>query len=117
MIRWGGGKMRDWEMNDVACHDMTQAEQYIATIALHALTFPSSEGFASGTSSGNAPTSFRLLPSTFRELWDELEANRKSSEDATNRSVWAKLRSIVEAKLDRELKVRVETSYNYQYFV
>lgn len=102
-------------MNEFACHDMNQAEQYIATVALHSLTFPASEGFASGTSSGNAHTSFRLLPSTFRELWDELEAARKSAEDAINRGVWAKLRSIVEPKMDRESKVCLKKVFAMKY--
>lgn len=110
-IRWGGDKVRDWEMKEFACHDMNQAEQYIATVALHALTFPASEGFASGTSAGNAQTFFRLLPSTFRELWDELEAKRKNEEDAINRNVWAKLRSIIEPKMERELKVYIQLDF------
>jgi len=46
-------------MEDVACHDDSQAEAYIATIALHALTFPLTEGFQTGTSasSGSQPSS------------------------------------------------------------
>ncbi len=105
-IRWGSDKISEWTMTDVACYDMTQAEQYIATVALHALTFPASVGFASGNSaSGAGQTFFRLLPPAYRELWDELEAARKSSDDATNRAVWAKLKRIVETKSSQE-KVR-----------
>jgi ATP-dependent RNA helicase DHX29 len=88
-------------MVDVACHDMTQAEQYIATVALHALTFPTSEGFASGNlARGTGQTFFRLLSPAFRDLWDELEATRKCSDDATNRAVWSKLKKIIEARSD-----------------
>jgi ATP-dependent RNA helicase DHX29 len=98
-VRWSSGSVSEWAMTDVACHDMAQAEQYIATVALHALTFPSSEGFASGNlSPGTGQTFFRLLAPAFRELWDELEGIRKSSDDATNRAIWAKLKKIVEAK-------------------
>ena len=98
-VRWSSGSVSEWAMTDVACHDMAQAEQYIATIALHALTFPASEGFASGNlAPGTGQTFFRLLTPAFRELWDELEAARKCSDDATNRAVWAKLKKIVEAK-------------------
>jgi ATP-dependent RNA helicase DHX29 len=101
-IRWSSGKVSEWAMVDVACHDVTQAEQYIATVALHALTFPSSEGFASGTlARGTLQTFFRLLAPAFRDLWDELEAVRKSSDDAKNRAVWSKLKKIIEARGDQ----------------
>ncbi|KAI0051742.1 P-loop containing nucleoside triphosphate hydrolase protein [Auriscalpium vulgare] len=102
-IRWGGGKTAEWVMEDVACHDMTQAEQYISTVALHALTFPRSDGFASAsTVTAGSHTFFRLFPPAFRQLWDELEVARKANEDAINRGVWAKLRSIIEPKLSQE---------------
>ena len=100
-VRWSSGKVSEWSMADVACHDMTQAEQYIATVALHALTFPASEGFASGNlSRGTAQTFFRLLAPAFRDLWDELEATRKRSDDATNREIWSKLKNMIEARSD-----------------
>lgn len=104
-IRWNGTKPDTWSMDNVACVDQTQAEHYIALIALHALTFPSSEGFAS-SSGTSIPTFFRLLPPTFRDLWDELEEARKLRENSTNRQVWTKLRSIVEPKIDLNRKVR-----------
>ncbi|KAH9042390.1 P-loop containing nucleoside triphosphate hydrolase protein [Lactarius hengduanensis] len=105
-IRWGSEKISEWTMTDVACYDMTQAQQYIATVALHALTFPASEGFASGNSAaGSGPTFFRLLPPAYRELWDELDAARKSSDDATNRVVWAKLKRMVETRSSKEKTV------------
>jgi ATP-dependent RNA helicase DHX29 len=98
-VRWSSGSVSEWTMTDVACYDKAQAEQYIATVALHALTFPASEGFASGNlAPGTGQTFFRLLTPAFRELWDELEATRKCSDDATNRAIWAKLKKIVEAK-------------------
>jgi ATP-dependent RNA helicase DHX29 len=101
-VRWNSGKVDEWAMVDVACHDMAQSEQYIATVALHALTFPSSEGFASGNlARGTGQTFFRLLAPAFRDLWDELEAIRKSSDDATNRAVWSKLKKIIEARSDQ----------------
>lgn len=106
-VRGDGGKSGTWPMEDIACHDMDQAEQYIATVALHALTFPSSEGFALGGTSaaGGGQTFFRLLPAVFRDLWDELEVKRKAEHDTINRGVWAKLRSIVEAKMEGEQEV------------
>jgi ATP-dependent RNA helicase DHX29 len=97
----------DWSMQDIACHDQGQAEQYVAMIALHALSFPPTEGFAIGnTAPASAQTSFRVLPPIYRDLWDELEEDRKAQDDATNRAIWAKLRKIVEPKLDTGVKVK-----------
>ncbi|KAJ3995009.1 P-loop containing nucleoside triphosphate hydrolase protein [Lentinula boryana] len=97
-VRWEGKKTDEWSMLDVACYDEGQAEQYVATMALHALTFPSTEGFAAG-SSGGPQTFFRLLPPVYRDLWNELTNAMKLKDDEINRGVWAKLRSIVEPKL------------------
>ncbi|KAI0824200.1 P-loop containing nucleoside triphosphate hydrolase protein [Trametes gibbosa] len=103
-VRWDGGKTQSWSMDDVACHDLTQAEHYIATVALHALTFPTSEGFAAGGTASGSQTSFRLLPPVFRDLWDELEQKRRVDDDASNRAVWARLRDILSPKLSRTEK-------------
>ncbi|RDX56021.1 P-loop containing nucleoside triphosphate hydrolase protein [Lentinus brumalis] len=115
-IRWDGGKTQVWTMEDVACYDQTQAEQYVATIALHALTFPNGEGFAvGGSANAGSQTSFRLLPPLFRDVWDELEQKRRLDDNGTNRAIWAMLRSILEPKLaqignavNRPLKVASE---------
>lgn len=103
-IRGDGSKDGTWQMDGIACQDIDQAEQYIATIALHALTFPTSEGFASGntSSAGGGQTFFRLLPAVFRDIWDELEAKRKDDHDAINRAIWSKLRSIIEVKMGNQ---------------
>jgi ATP-dependent RNA helicase DHX29 len=103
-IRWDGKKMDEWSMEDVACHTEGQAEQYIATLALHELTFPSRDSFTVAAPSGGQ-TFFRLLPAVFRDLWEELEVTRKIKTDALNRGVWAKLRSIIEPKLESDPKV------------
>ena len=105
-IRWDGGKTQSWSMDDVACYDQTQAEQYISTVALHALSFPQSDGFSvGGTATASSQTSFRLLPPVFRDLWDELEQKRRLSDDSTNRAIWSKLRTILEPKLTPSGKV------------
>ncbi|KAF7966231.1 hypothetical protein HWV62_39469 [Athelia sp. TMB] len=105
-IRWEGRKDGEWRMEDVACHDETQAEAYIAAVALHDLTFPLTDGFqASSTAASGTQTFFRLLPAVFRDLWDELEVKRKARDDSLNRSVWSKLRIIVESKLDTGSKL------------
>lgn len=105
-IRWDGGKTQAWSMDDVACYDQAQAEQYISTVALHALTFPNPDGFAiGGTAAASSQTSFRLLPPVFRDLWDELEKKRRTADDSINRVVWGKLRSILEPKLSPSSRV------------
>ncbi|OBZ78804.1 putative helicase C15C4.05 [Grifola frondosa] len=109
-VRWEGSRKGEWVMNDVACYDMSQAEQYVATVALHSLTFPSLEGFAlGGTMAAGSQTSFRLLPGIYRDLWDELEKKRRLDDDAINRSIWGKLRSILEPKLIRDGKTNSKT--------
>ncbi|KAG7450382.1 uncharacterized protein BT62DRAFT_916822 [Guyanagaster necrorhizus] len=105
-IRWQGRKTDEWSMESVACHDEGQAEQYVSTLALHAITFPPADGFASGTAAVvGGQTFFRLLPAVFRDLWDELETARKSEEDSINRSVWSRLRTIAEPKLQTSSKI------------
>ncbi|TCD67025.1 hypothetical protein EIP91_000645 [Steccherinum ochraceum] len=99
-IRWNGGKTDEWSMEDTACYDDTQAEQYISTVALHALSFPQQDGFAlSVTASAGNLTSFRLLPPIFRDLWAELEQKRREQNDTVNRGIWSKLKTILEPKL------------------
>jgi len=105
-ISWDGGIIQSWSMDDVGCPDLRQAEQYISTVALHALTFPPLDGFAlGGISAANTQTFFRLLPPVFRNLWDELEEKRRESGDANNRGAWAKLRTIARMKLESQSKV------------
>ncbi|KAJ7446519.1 P-loop containing nucleoside triphosphate hydrolase protein [Mycena galericulata] len=111
-IRWDGKKMDEWSMEDVACHTEGQAEQYIATIALHQLTFPEKDAFSVPAPSGGQ-TFFRLLPAVFRDLWEELETTRKINTDALNRGVWAKLRSIIEPKLESDLKANGKGAKQY----
>ncbi|KAI9572846.1 hypothetical protein HD554DRAFT_1375812 [Boletus coccyginus] len=42
-VLWGNRKIDEWKMEDVACHEESHAEHYIATVALHALSFPPTE--------------------------------------------------------------------------
>jgi ATP-dependent RNA helicase DHX29 len=116
-VRWGSGKNGIWEMLDIACHSITQAEQYAATVALHSLIRPPTLGFASGgANTGNSPTSFRLLPAVFRDVWNDLEARRKDKEDQTNRRVWRMLKDIVGKKLANNSKVRVQKQKQDRWF-
>lgn len=105
-VRWNGGKADEWTMEDIACHDAVQAEHYISTIALHALSFPPQEGFAASvTTTASNQTSFRLLPPVFRDLWGKLEEKRKQQNDSINRGLWSRLKSILEPKLSLSVKV------------
>ena len=105
-VRWNGGKADEWTMEDIACYDAVQAEHYISTIALHALSFPPQEGFAASvTTTASNQTSFRLLPPVFRDLWGELEEKRKQQNDSINRGVWSRLKTILEPKLSLSVKV------------
>jgi ATP-dependent RNA helicase DHX29 len=106
-VRWDGQRTETWTMSDVACRDERQAELYIATVALHALSFPPSDGFSSSSQTG--PTFFRSLPPAYRDLWDELEDNRKEAENTKNRALWAKVRGIIEPKLDAESKASLKS--------
>lgn len=116
-ITWNGGRTQSWNMDDVGCPDLKQAEEYISTVALHALTFPTLDGFAlGGTFAAGTQTFFRRLPPAFRILWDELEAQRKESDDATNRSAWEKLRMITWVKLESQSKVPFLECYLRVYF-
>ncbi|KAH9054905.1 hypothetical protein EDB87DRAFT_1834544 [Lactarius vividus] len=90
-IRWGSEKISEWTMTDVACYDMTQAEQYIATVALHALTFPASAGFASGNCA-----------------WRQAEILLVPASGIS--AVWAKLKRIVETKSNQEKEKAVDES-------
>lgn len=100
-ILWGNRKVDEWKMEEVACREESQAEHYIATVTLHALSFPPTEGFAAGSmSSPVGNTFFRLFPPIFRDLWDELETDRKLREGRINRGVWAKLWNIVGQKVN-----------------
>lgn len=105
-IAWRGNKRDLWSMDDVACPTAPQAEQYIATIALHSLTYPLTDGFISSspTSTSNS-TSFRLLPASYRDLWDELEAARKQRDNERNRAIWGQLLNIAKDKIQRDSDV------------
>ncbi|KAF7303326.1 p-loop containing nucleoside triphosphate hydrolase protein [Mycena kentingensis (nom. inval.)] len=102
-IRWNAQKTDHFSMEDVACHTELQAEQYIATVALHELTFPLHDSFTVSPS-GTTATFFRLLPAVFRDLWGEFETARKIKTDALDRTVWQTLRTIIEPKLEAEPK-------------
>ena len=114
-VLWGGHRMDEWKMEGIACQQESQAEQYIATVALHALSFPLTEGFSAGSmGSPIGNTFFRLFPPVFRDLWDELEADRKNRQERINRDIWAKLCHIVDQKIDSSRDV--SRIFNFEQF-
>jgi ATP-dependent RNA helicase DHX29 len=105
-IAWRGNKRDLWSMDDIACPTAPQAEQYIATVALHSLTYPLTDGFISSSpASTSNSTSFRLLPASYRDLWDELEAARKERDNQLNRAIWGQLLNIAKDKIQRDSDV------------
>lgn len=105
-VRWTGGRASDWLMKDIACYDLVQAEQFVATVALHDLSHPSDEGFSSSSAgSKGAQGYYKHLPPVFRDLWNELEVKRKEDEDRVNRDIWASLNSILDYRLSGVQKV------------
>ncbi|PVG04614.1 P-loop containing nucleoside triphosphate hydrolase protein [Serendipita vermifera] len=101
-IRWAGRKTEEWTMQTVACYDSTQAEQYVATLALHAVTFPALPGFSAGPPNTNPATYYRLLPPMFKTLWNELEVARRLEENNTNQLIWSELRDFLQRKVSRK---------------
>ncbi|KIM34405.1 hypothetical protein M408DRAFT_303614 [Serendipita vermifera MAFF 305830] len=99
VVRWAGGRREEWAMDTIACQSSDQAEHYIATVALHHITFPLSVGFAGGPTTNGLTTNYRVLPPKFRDLWDELEALRKVEEDSINRAVWSEVKVLLDKKL------------------
>ncbi|WWD17179.1 hypothetical protein CI109_101617 [Kwoniella shandongensis] len=87
-IRWSATRRKVWKMEDIACDDMAEAENYVATLALSEL---SGEGEFVGVN-------WRTMPPSYRELWEELEVKRKEKEDAGKREVWAQVKAIYEKK-------------------
>lgn len=81
-------RRRVWRMDDIACEDMVEAENYMATLALHAFV---SEGAVQGVN-------VKLFPPAYRDLWEELEVERRKREDEGKRDIWKRIKEIYERK-------------------
>lgn len=83
-LRWDGGRTQNFEMQDTACWDQAQAYNYVATVAL----------FAVSQTAIN-----KQLPLQFRDLWDELVLQKKEEDDAAYREVLKLYKAVAEPRL------------------
>ena len=106
-VRWNGGRTSEWRMDEVGCWDHDQAEWFISTVALHALAYPLPDeddmGFAAGGGAQSGVVGIPVsgignFPPPYRDLWSELEEDRKRQEAARNRRVWKCLSEIADAR-------------------
>lgn len=97
-IRWSEKRRRVWRMDDIACDDMNEAENYVATLALSELN-------ATGELQG---VNWRTMPLDYRDLWEELEVVRKDKQDVVKREVWARLRDVLDKKMASAAPVMTE---------
>lgn len=89
-LRWEHGTQQVFTMQEEACPDVTQAHNYVATMAL----------FAIDTASVG-----RQLAPAFRELWGELEIKKKGHDEQAYRDHLQYVKGLVEPRL--QLPVRV----------
>lgn len=90
-IRWSSERRRVWKMEDLACDDPEEAENYVSTLALHALA-----------TSGDIHCNWRALPPAYRALWEELETIRTGEELKAKRKMWQKIKELAQQKRDVE---------------
>ena len=87
-ITWSPIKRRQWRMEDIACEDMAEAENYVSTLALHDL-------LASGELNH---VNWKVLPPAYRDLWQELDLDKRSVDDAKKREIWKLVTHLLEKK-------------------
>ena len=129
------------QMESVGCPSTTEAENYVALIALHEFTTSTNHSLMATTKSANlgissltSPTSVALrmeyppvnarnLPVPYRDLWDELEAIRKLQEDEESRELWKGLDEVLKtqstvdsAKEGKSDKSIVSTFVNWHFY-
>jgi ATP-dependent RNA helicase DHX29 len=83
-ISWTSERRRVWKMDEIACDDLIEAENYVATLALSEL---SGRGEIGGVN-------WRAMPPDYRELWEELETQRAEEVKVEKRQFWAKIREL-----------------------
>ncbi|KAJ9094309.1 hypothetical protein QFC19_007994 [Naganishia cerealis] len=116
------------QMENVGCPTASEAENYLALIALHELTtathhslMTSTKSIALGLSSMTAPSCIALsmeyppinarhLPLPYRDLWDELERTRKLQEDEDSRTLWKGLDEVLQQQVTESEPIANGTS-------
>lgn len=83
-IRWDSGRTEQYGMEDEACETQEQAFHYVSTLALFAVA--------------NEGSLHRLLPGTYRDLWDELEQRKRTSEATLYEKQMARYRALAELR-------------------
>lgn len=83
-ILWTNGRRRVWRMDDIACSDVVEAENYVSTLALNELSGQRAIPSAN----------WRTMPPDCRQLWEELEQARNERDKAVKRGIWAKIRGL-----------------------
>lgn len=114
------------QMESVGCPTTTEAENYVALIALHELTTSTNHSTMAttksaklGISSMTSPTSVALrmeyppinarnLPVPYRDLWDELEVIRRTQEDEDSRELWKGLDEVLKIQSAAESGTEVK---------
>jgi ATP-dependent RNA helicase DHX29 len=87
-IRFNAKRRSVTKMEDIACDDMAQAENYVSTLVLHDLQMR-----------GDIPqVTWRTFPPAYRDLWEELDVQWKEKEDGKRREIWRKLRGMYDKK-------------------
>jgi ATP-dependent RNA helicase DHX29 len=106
-VRWNGGRTSEWRMDEVGCWNHDQAGWFISTVALHALAYPLPDGDDMGFAAGGGAQSGTMgisvsgvgnFPPPYRDLWGELEEDRRRRDAARNRKVWKCLSEIADAR-------------------
>lgn len=110
------------QMESVGCPTVSEAENYVALVALHELTTSTHHstmtltksaalGLSSLTSTSSValrmeypPINARHLPVPYRDMWDELEAIRKLQEDEDSRGLWKGLDEVLQTQMTAALE-------------
>lgn len=114
-------------MHDIGTPTQSEAENYLALIAVHELTTGLPHSRLYSPSLGLRPENYtvhpdplgvkhelplyspinpRLLPVPYRDLWEELEAIKKSRQDALDRLVWKDLDGVLRsAQIEADSKI------------
>lgn len=83
-LRWDAGTQHVYSMHEEACPDQTQAYNYVATVALFNI---------------DTGSVARQLAPAFRDLWGELEAKKKDSDEQSYRDHLKHIKTLIDPRL------------------